>query len=114
MASDTQDFGHARWGEVAALLGPAMLLFACFVVLPFIMAVCFSFTNVKLLQTDKVEWVGPDNYARMFSFKIVEPPSEAEVQPLSPSRQWRQLKRAEPAAFEGFQYLTDILSLIHI
>ncbi|HEV6967132.1 sugar ABC transporter permease [Roseateles sp.] len=108
MASDTQHFGHARWGEVATLLGPAMLLFAGFVVLPFIMAVCFSFTNVKLLQTDNVEWVGLDNYVRMFSFKVVEAPSEAEAQTLTPSRQWRQLKRAEPTAFEGFQYLTDV------
>lgn len=106
MASDIKPFGHARWGEVATLLGPAMLLFAGFVMLPFIMAVGFSFTNVKLLQTDKVEWVGLDNYARMFSFKLVEAPPAQEQQ--SPSRQWRQLKRAEPAAFEGYQYLTDI------
>ena len=33
MASDIKHFGHARWSEVAALLGPALFLFAAFVLL---------------------------------------------------------------------------------
>lgn len=107
MASDIKHFGHARWREVAALLGPAMVLFACFVVVPFIMAVGFSFTNIKLLQADNVEWVGLDNYTRMFSLKLVEAPAEMAAAQQTPSRQWRQLKRAASAEFDGFQYLTD-------
>ena len=108
MASDIKHFGHARWSEVAALLGPALFLFAAFVLLPFIMAVGFSFTNIKLLQTDKVEWVGLDNYTRMFSLKLVEAPAALVKVQQNPARQWRQLKRADPVAFDGFQYLTDL------
>jgi multiple sugar transport system permease protein len=108
MASDIKQFGHARWGEVAALLGPALFLFAAFVVLPFIMAVGFSFTNIKLLQSDNLEWVGLDNYTRMFSLKVVEAPAALVEEQPNPSRQWRQLKRADPATLDGFQYLTDV------
>lgn len=109
MASDASRLGNARWSELAALLGPAMLLFAGFVLLPFLMAVGFSFSNVKLLQQDRVEWVGLDNYVRLFAIKVVTaPPALDASQAQRPSRQWRQLKRAEPAAYEGYQYLTDI------
>jgi multiple sugar transport system permease protein len=110
MASDasapSKDFGHARWSEVAALLGPALLLFAGFVLLPFVLAVAFSFSNLKLLQAGPLEWSGLDNYTRMFAIKLVLSPaaiSAVEVQ--IPSRQWRRLKRAQPTALEGYQYL---------
>jgi multiple sugar transport system permease protein len=106
MASDAAKFGHARWAEVAALAGPALLLFAGFVLLPFLMSVAFSFTNIKLLQPEPLEWVGLDNYTRMFALKVIEaPPAASEIEQQIPSRQWRRLKRAQPDSFEGYQYL---------
>jgi multiple sugar transport system permease protein len=109
MASDTSRLGHARWAELAMLLGPAILLFSVFVLAPFVMAVSFSFSNIKLLQTERIEWVGLDNYARLFSVKVVAaPPAEIATEGQHPSREWRQLKRTAPAAFEGYQYLTTI------
>jgi len=109
MASDASKFGHARWSEVAAMVGPALLLFAGFVLLPFLMSVAFSFTNIKLLQPEPLEWAGLDNYTRMFALKVIEaPPAASEVEQQIPSRQWRQLKRAQPASFEGYQYLARI------
>lgn len=109
MASDASRLGHARWSEVATMLGPALLLFAGFVLVPFVLAVGFSFSNVKLLQNERVEWIGLDNYARLFSIKVIQAPAalnEEETQ--LPSRHWRRLKREAPAAFEGYQFLTDV------
>lgn len=109
MASDASRLGHARWTEVVPLLGPALLLFAGFVLLPFLMAVGFSLSNIKLLQTDRIEWVGLDNYARLFSVKVVtRPPALDGIETEKPSRQWRRLKREAPEAYEGYQYLTDL------
>ena len=109
MASDATKFGHARWSEVAAMMGPALLLFAGFVVLPFLMSVAFSFTNVKLLQPEPVEWLGLDNYTRMFAIKAIDaPPAASAIEAQIPSRQWRRLKRAQPAEFEGYQYLARL------
>lgn len=109
MASKSSRFGYARWSEVAVLAGPALLLFAAFVLLPFLMAVGFSFTNAKLMQTDRIEWAGLDNYTRMFALKLVEaPPAINDTEQEMPQRQWRRLKRAQVAEFEGYQYLTDV------
>lgn len=109
MASKPRPFDHARWPEVAALAGPALLLFAGFVLLPFVMAVAFSFTNVKLLQAEPIEWAGLDNYTRMFSLTVIKAPAALdEVESKIPSRQWRRLKRAEPNRFEGYQYLARV------
>lgn len=91
------------------MLSPALLLFTGFVLLPFLLAVAFSFSNVKLLQTERVEWIGLDNYARLFSLKVIQSPAAvSEEETRRPSRQWRRLKRETPAAFEGYQFLTDL------
>lgn len=90
------------------MLGPALLLFAGFVLVPLALAVAFSFSNVKMLQTERIEWVGLDNYARLFSLKLVAAPAADAVESERPSRQWRSLKRAAPEAFDGYQYLADL------
>ena len=91
------------------MVGPAGLLFAGFVLLPFLLAVAFSFSNMRLLQTDSVQWTGLDNYARLFSVKtVMAPPALDAAQAELPSRQWRRLKRQAPADFEGYQYLSDV------
>lgn len=108
-ARPPRHFGHARWSEVAALAGPALLLFAGFVLLPFLMSVAFSLSNIKLLQPEPVQWVGLDNYSRMFALKaVVAPPALDAAEAAIPSRQWRRLKRAQPADFEGYQYLSRV------
>jgi multiple sugar transport system permease protein len=109
MASDKARFGHARWTEVAALVGPAFLLFAGFILLPLAMNVVLSLSNVKLLQADGAGWVGLDNYIRLFAVKAVaadEPVSPVEKD--IPSRQWRRLKHAKPVEYDGYQFLTDL------
>ena len=109
MATETTRFGHARWPEVATMIGPALLLFAGFVLVPFVLAVAFSFSNVKLLQTARIEWVGLDNYARLFSLKVVAAPAIVDTTEAErPARQWRGLRRQTPAAFEGYQYLAEL------
>lgn len=109
MVSDASRLGQARWPELATLIGPALVLFAGFVLLPFLMAVAFSFSNIKLLQHDRVEWVGLDNYARLFAIKVALAPGTGDAaEEKRPSRQWRQLKRASPEAFEGYQFLTEV------
>lgn len=106
MTMATDRHGHAPWSEVLPLLSPALLLFTAFIVIPFAMALAFSFSNIKLLQTDRFEWIGLDNYARMFTLKVVAPtPPQGDVERRIPSRQWRRLKRENPAGYEGFQFL---------
>ncbi len=47
---------------------PAIFLIACFIILPFILAFYFSFTNERLLSPPgrETQWIGFDNYARVF------------------------------------------------
>lgn len=109
---------HASLGELALLAGPAMLLFLAFLVLPFLLAVGFSFTDVKLLQQGDVHWTGADNYVRLFALRVVEVPeatqaaTDTDAATVPPVRQWRAIKRsatgADAARFEGYQFLTDV------
>ena len=48
---------------------PALFFIACFIILPFILAFYFSFTNERLLAPPgrETEWIGFDNYARVFN-----------------------------------------------
>ncbi|MFV2064594.1 MAG: carbohydrate ABC transporter permease [Chloroflexota bacterium] len=44
---------------------PAVLLIAAFMILPFILAFYFSFTNERLISPRPTEWVGLRNYERL-------------------------------------------------
>jgi multiple sugar transport system permease protein len=48
---------------------PALFFIACFIILPFLLAFYFSFTNERLLAPPgrETEWIGLDNYARVFN-----------------------------------------------
>ena len=48
---------------------PAIILIACFIILPFLLAFYFSFTNERLLSPPgrETQWIGFDNYARVFN-----------------------------------------------
>lgn len=99
----------SRLSEGAAMAVPAFTLFFVFVVVPFVMSVIFSFTNIKLLQADSISWTGISNYSRMFSIKIVEVPQKYGVNSSElPSRQWRQIKRNAVDEYVGYQYLTQV------
>lgn len=95
-------FGQASWRDVALLAGPALTLFGTFVVLPFVLAVACSFTNAKLLQGDRMAWVGLAHYARLFSMHVV---TVAPDEGTTPMRQWRETRRAEAPMHDGYQYL---------
>lgn len=103
--------GQASLGELALLAGPALLLFLAFLILPFALAVAFSFTDVKLLQQGDVHWTGADNYLRLFAVRVVQAPGASSA-PEPAVRQWRAIKRAavgdQVARFEGYQFLTDL------
>lgn len=105
--------GRVRLGELGLLVGPALLLFLAFLVLPLALAVGFSFTDVKLLHQGDVHWTGADNYMRLFGLRVVEAPvpTPSAVQE-PPVRRWRSLKRsatgAEATRLEGYQFLTEV------
>lgn len=48
------------------MAGPAFLLIAIFLILPFFMAIGFSFTNQRLVSPNPTQWVGAANYERLF------------------------------------------------
>ncbi len=47
------------------MAGPAVLLIAGFVILPFFLAVAFSFTNQRLISPNPTEFVGLENYRQL-------------------------------------------------
>ena len=51
--------------------GPAFLLVVVFLIVPFFMAVGFSFTNQRLISPNPTEFVGTRNYERLFGFSIL-------------------------------------------
>lgn len=46
---------------------PAVLLLLAFMIVPFLLAFYFSFTNERLISPRPTEWVGLDNYVRIFN-----------------------------------------------
>lgn len=49
------------------MAGPAVLLIASFVILPFLFAIGFSFTNQRLISPNPTEFVGLANYRQLLS-----------------------------------------------
>jgi multiple sugar transport system permease protein len=63
--------GKPRFGSdtITAWLfsAPAVILIGAFIVLPFLLAFYFSFTNERLISPRPTEWVGLDNYIRILT-----------------------------------------------
>jgi multiple sugar transport system permease protein len=58
-----RDRGGRRAAAVAWLFSaPGLVLLALFLVLPFLLAIYFSFTNERLISPLPTRWVGVDNY----------------------------------------------------
>lgn len=57
------------------MAGPAIFLIATFVILPFLFAIVFSFTNQRLISPNPTEFVGLANYAQLLDLGLltVEP-----------------------------------------
>ncbi len=53
------------------MAGPAFLLIVVFLILPFFLAVTFSFTNQRLISPNPTEYVGTRNYERLFGMAIL-------------------------------------------
>ena len=53
------------------MAGPAFLLIAAFLIIPFFMAIGFSFTNQRLVSPNPTEWVGTANYERLFGIAVL-------------------------------------------
>jgi len=51
--------------------GPILLLFSTFMILPFVMGLGLSFTNARLISPNPPEFVGFDNFTRMFDVAIL-------------------------------------------
>ncbi len=53
------------------MAGPAVLLMTCFILVPFVLAIYFSFTNQRLVSPNPTEYVGLQNYQRLLSVKTL-------------------------------------------
>lgn len=67
MASKLTRQNRAGW----LMAGPAFGLIALFLIVPFFMAIAFSFTNQRLVSPNPTEWVGTRNYERLFGIAVL-------------------------------------------
>jgi multiple sugar transport system permease protein len=88
---------------VSGLAGPAMLLFAFFILLPLLMAAGATFTNHRLMSPEPTSYVGLDNYQRLLAMQVVQvaPLRHADGAVLRDEDgvrypTWRQLRQARP------------------
>ncbi|MCA9916941.1 MAG: sugar ABC transporter permease [Anaerolineales bacterium] len=78
----SQKFGRMRQQEARAgwtMIAPAAILMLGFLIIPFLMAFGFSFTNQRLISPNPTEFVGMRNFERLLTIKLF--PIEAEVDP---------------------------------
>ena len=54
------------------MAGPAVLLIAGFVILPFFFAIGFSFTNQRLVSPNPTQFVGLSNYAQLLDLAVLQ------------------------------------------
>ena len=62
-----------RW-EVAAgwlMAGPALILLLIFMIIPFILAFAFAFTNQRLISPNPTEYVGARNFSRLLKLRTL-------------------------------------------
>lgn len=53
------------------MAGPAFFLICLFLILPFLMAIWFSFTDQRLISPNEPEFVGTRNYERLFGISLL-------------------------------------------
>lgn len=105
-AAATAHGDHRREARTAWLLStPALVGLALFIVLPFLLAIVFSFTDQRLLSPNQTEFVGLRNYDRLLAVTLIpieaerdaagQPVLDAQGQPQYP--RVRTLARSNPA-----------------
>ncbi len=62
------------------MAGPAFLLIVIFLIVPFFMAVGFSFTNQRLVSPNPTEWVGTKNYKQLFGMAVLTLDAEVDAE----------------------------------
>ncbi|MEZ4591956.1 MAG: sugar ABC transporter permease [Chloroflexota bacterium] len=72
-----QQEARAGWTMIA----PAAILMLGFLIIPFLMAFGFSFTNQRLISPNPTEFVGTRNFERLLTVRIF--PIEAEIDPVT-------------------------------
>lgn len=95
--------GQDSLWTVSGLAGPAMLLFALFILLPLLIAAGATLTNHRLVSPEPTRFVGLDNYQRLLALKVVvvdplQDAGGAVVRDEDGVRYptWRQLRQARP------------------
>lgn len=53
------------------MAGPAVILLFAFLIIPFLMAFVFSFTNQRLISPNPTEFVGTRNFARLLTVRVL-------------------------------------------
>jgi multiple sugar transport system permease protein len=88
---------------VGGFAGPALLLFAMFILLPLLLAVGATLTNHRLVSPEPTRYVGLDNYKRLLTLQVavVEPLRDAAGAPMRDEDgirfpTWRQARQARP------------------
>jgi multiple sugar transport system permease protein len=66
MSSDNTSIRANRGSAAAAMSAPALLGLGLFVALPFLLAIVLGFTNLRLGSPLPLEWVGFEQYRRIF------------------------------------------------
>ena len=82
---------------VSSFAAPAMLLFACFVLLPLLLAAGATFTNHRLVSPEPTRFIGLDNYVRLLSVQTLTVQARAQAdQDGARFPTWRQTREARP------------------
>lgn len=88
---------------VSGFAGPALMLFAAFILLPLLIAAGATLTNHRLVSPEPTQYVGLDNYKRLLSLQLVviEPLRDAGGAVMRDEDgvrfpTWRQARLAQP------------------
>jgi len=94
---------------VGGFAGPAMLLFAAFILLPLLLAAGATFSNLRLLSPEPTRFIGLENYQRLLAMKAVaiEPLHDTHGDVVRDEEgvrfpTWRQTRQARPE-LAGYQ-----------
>ncbi|MES3020207.1 MAG: sugar ABC transporter permease [Pseudomonadota bacterium] len=97
-------FGQDNLFAVGGFAGPALLLFATFILLPLLIAAGATLTNHRLVSPEPTQFVGLDNYTRLLALKlvVVEPLRDGAGAALRDEAglrfpTWRQSRVSQPA-----------------
>jgi multiple sugar transport system permease protein len=68
----SKQLGQASLLTVSGFAGPALMLFAAFILLPLLLAAGATLSNHRLLSPEPTQFVGLENYKRLLALQLVE------------------------------------------